>query len=118
MARFYGAIGFSITRETRPGIYEEQFTERFYKGTVSRHATRWATSEYLNDDLEINNDISIVADTFANEHFGAMRYVRWNKQVFKITSATVDTDTYRITLNLGGVFNVPDTSSESENDAP
>lgn len=118
MARFYGAIGFAITQETRPGIYEERYIERFYKGTITRHSTRWGSSEYLNDNLEINNDISIVADTFANEHFGVMRYVRWNKQVFGISSATIDTDLHRINLSLGGVFNVPDTDEESEVGTP
>lgn len=111
MARFYGAIGFSVTEETRPGIFEEIYKERFYKGDVIRHNTSWNPSEHLNDNLTINNDISIVSDSFANSHFGVMRYVRWMKQVFEITSATLDVDRHRITLSLGGVFNVPDDSN-------
>lgn len=107
MARFYGVIGFAITEETRPGIYSEIYQERPYKGDVVRHTRRWDPTEYLNDDLVINNDISIVSDSFANSHFGVMRYVRWMDQTFEITSATIDVDRHRITLSLGGVFNVP-----------
>ena len=108
MARFYGKIGFSTSVETRPGIFEEQYIERPYKGTVERHSRRWNSSEHLNDDISISNDISIVADSFANSHFGVMRYVRWMNQCFEIESATIDVDTHRITLSLGGVFHATD----------
>lgn len=108
MARFYGNIGFAIMQETRPGIFEEKYVERPYKGDVSRHSRSWEREDYLNDNLSIKNDISIIADNFANAHFGVMRYVRWMDQVFEILSATIDVDRHRITLSLGGVFVVPD----------
>ena len=107
MARFYGAIGFAITEETRPGVFKEVYTERMYKGEVVKSSRRWNAAEYLNDDLDIMNDISIIADNFMNSHFGVMRYVRWMNQAFEITSATIDTERHRVTLSLGGVFNVP-----------
>ena len=30
MAKFYGPIGYAVTVETRPGVWEEQITERSY----------------------------------------------------------------------------------------
>lgn len=108
MARFYGQIGFAVTEETRPGIFEETYVERSYKGDVTRKTRSWDHGDYLNDDLNIKNEISIIADGFANTNFGVMRYVRWMNQTFDITSATIDTDRHRITLSLGGVFIVPD----------
>ena len=111
MARFYGDIGFAITEETRPGIFKEKYIERKYKGDVLKSSRRWNQSEYLNDDLDIMNDISIIADKFANSNFGVMRYVRFMEQTFEITSATVDTERHRITLSLGGVFHVPNSGS-------
>ena len=116
MARFYGSVGFSVTKETRPGIFEETYIEKKYKGDVVRNTRRWDQTEYLNDDITINNDISIIADGFAISHFGVMRYVRWMHQTFEITSATIDVDTHRITLSIGGVFNVPDEFSGEEDD--
>lgn len=111
MARFYGDIGFAVTEETRPGIFKEVYVEKKYKGEVLKSNRRWNQSEYLNDDLDIMNDISIIADGFANSHFGVMRYVRFMNQTFEITSAVIDTDRHRITLSLGGVFHVPNSGS-------
>ena len=108
MARFYGSIGFSMTYETRPGVFEETYIERPYKGDVIRNNRQWSSSEYLNDNISINNDISVIADSFINHNFGIMRYVRWKGQAFEITSATVDTERHRILLSIGGVFNVSD----------
>lgn len=107
MARFHGKVGFARQVESKPGIFTEIYVERPYKGDVIRNTRRWDQTDYLNDEVKINNDISIIADSFANRHFGYMRYVRWMDQVFEIASATIDVERHRITLNLGGIFNVP-----------
>lgn len=107
MSKFYGKVGFETTVETKPGIYEEIYKERNYKGDVLSHTKRWEPSDSVNDNLTTNNDISIVADSFALANFGVMRYIKWNKQTFEITSASIDVNTHRITLSLGGIFNVP-----------
>lgn len=109
MARFYGKIGYASIEEVKPGVYKEIYNERSYKGDVLAKRYNWQNSDYLNDDLVINNEISIISDAFATDNFGAMRYVRWMNQLFKITSATIDTDRHRITLSLGGIFNADDT---------
>lgn len=114
MARFSGMIGFSIDKEVRPGIFKETFVEKKYKGYVTRKSRGWDNSEYLNDTVNIQNEISVISDNFMNRHFGTMRYVRFMEQVFEITSATMDVDQHRITISLGGIFNVPDTSSDTE----
>ena len=114
MARYYGAIGFAINEETKPGIFEEIYVERFYKGEVIRNNRQWSPSEHLNDNITINIEISIIADSFANCHFGVMRYIRWMNQAFEITSATIDVERHRITLSIGGVFNVPEPDEEAE----
>ena len=108
MARFYGIVGFSTSQEVRPGIHKEVYVERPYKGDVVRRSHRWENTEYLNDNVTISNDISIISDSFANSNFGSMRYVKWMSQTLEITSASVDVERHRITLSLGGVFNVPD----------
>ena len=113
MARFHGSIGFSTTVEERPGIFVEKYIERDYKGDVRRKSYRWSPGEQLNDNLDINNEISIISDFFSRSNFGAIRYVRWMGQVFEVTSATIDPDTHRITLELGGVFNVPESDTDT-----
>lgn len=114
MARFYGKIGFAVMEETRPGIFEEVYKEQSYKGDILKSSRRWEPTEHLNDDLSINNDISVVADSFMKSHFGAMRYVYWMDQCFEIVSATVDTERHRVTLSLGGPFNAGISDRDSE----
>lgn len=107
MAKFYGNIGFVRTRETSPGIAEEEFFERPYYGDIVRNTRRWESREQLNDDLVINNTVSIVADDFVTENLFAMRYVQWMGAAWKITNVEIQRP--RLILTIGGVFHVPQT---------
>lgn len=103
MAKFFGAIGYAVTSETKPGVYEEQIIEREYFGDVNRNIRKLENSEYLNDDINISNEISIVSDPFANENFYSMRYAEFMGTKWKITSVEVKYP--RLILTLGGVYN-------------
>lgn len=103
MARWFGNIGFVYTLETSPGVYDEQKVEKPYYGDVMQDTKQWETGEGLNDNLTINNKISIVADEFAIRHFSAMRYAEYMGTKWKIHSAT--TQRPRIILSLGGEYN-------------
>lgn len=104
MARFYGIVGYAETVETVPGVWEEQITERNYSGEVHKISKRWQAGESLNDDLVVNNEISIVADPFAFNNFHNIRYVVWMGVKWKVSR--MDIQRPRITLTLGGVYNV------------
>ena len=58
--------------------------------------------EHLNDNLNVDNKISIVADPFAYENFHAIRYVWWMGTKWKVISAEVQYP--RLILTIGGVF--------------
>lgn len=103
MAKFYGFIGFSQEEETRPGVYEEQIVEYPYFGDVIRSTKKWENGEGLNDNFNIRNDISIVADSFAREHVHLMRYVTYCGTKWKISSCDVQYP--RLVLSIGGVYN-------------
>ena len=103
MAKYYGCIGFAITEETRPGVWEEVITEKTYFGDLIRNTKRYQVSEGLNDDINIANEISIIADPFANENFHAMRYVEFMGTKWKINSVEVQYP--RLILSIGGVYN-------------
>ncbi len=111
--KFYGEIGFARTVETRPGIWEEQITERAYFGDITRNLRRLQSSAKVNDDINISNEISIVADPFANGNFHAMRYVRFMGAKWKIES--VEAQYPRLILSIGGLYNdgASDTSVKS-----
>lgn len=103
MAKFYGKIGFMETVETSPGVWEEKITERYYYGDVTRNMRRWDNSSYENDDLKVNNEISIVSDPYAVQNFHSIRYVEWMRALWKVSS--VDVQYPRLTLSIGGVYN-------------
>lgn len=103
MAKFYGVIGYAETVETRPGVHEEQITERNYFGDLTRNTRRLQTADQLNDNINIANEISIVADPYANDHFHAMRYVEFQGARWKITNVEVKYP--RLLLTVGGLYN-------------
>ena len=103
MAKFYGKIGYAITKETTPGVWVEEIVERSYYGDVIRNIRRLQGSENLNDDINVSNEISIVADAFANQNFYSMRYVEYMGAKWKVSSVEVKYP--RLILNIGGVYN-------------
>lgn len=106
MAKFFGPIGYAIPTETRPGYWEDKIEERDYIIDVIRVSTRWNTSsDSTNDDLTVNNQFSLIADPFANNHFHSMKYVRFMGANWKITG--VEPRPPRLILNVGGVYNGP-----------
>ncbi len=107
MAKYYGAIGYGITEETTAGVWEETITERNYYGDVLQNRRRYESSGNLNDDLNISNRISIIADPFANENFHSMRYITFMGTKWKISDVEVSFP--RLILTIGGVYNAATT---------
>lgn len=103
MAKFYGVIGYAETKETVPGVWQEQIIERSYYGELIRNTRRLNTKTSVNDDIDISNEISILADPYANENFHAMRYIEFMGTKWKINSVEVRYP--RLILTVGGVYN-------------
>ena len=103
MAKYYGVIGYAETVETAPGVYEEQITERNYYGELVRNTRRLQTSDQVNDNINIANEISIIADPFATQNFHAMRYIEYMGAKWKITNVEVRYP--RLILTIGGLYN-------------
>ena len=103
MPKFYGKIGYGSTVETRPGIHEEQIIERFYYGDLIRNTRKLESSGNLNDNINVANEISIVADQFAYDNFHSMRYVEFMNAKWKVSSVTVQPP--RLILTIGGLYN-------------
>ena len=103
MAKFFGVIGYAETIETKPGVWEEKITERKYYGELVRNARKLQSSESLNDNINVANEISIVSDPFANENFHSMRYVKFMGANWKVSNVEVQYP--RLILTLGGLYN-------------
>ena len=103
MAKFYGAIGYVIPNERRPGVFVEEPIEHMYTGDFLRVVSGWRNAEGVNDDISLHNRLSIVADSFAYEHFSQLRYVVINNAAWKVTQIEVSAP--RLILTIGGVYN-------------
>lgn len=105
MARWHGIVGYIETKETSPGVWKPETTERPYYGDVLSNSSRWtASSDSTNDDLNINNQISIVADPFAYQNFHSIKYVEFMGAKWKVTSVNAN-QRPRLILTIGGVYN-------------
>ena len=109
MGKFYGKIGYGVTAETNPSVWTEQITERSYYGELIRNSRRLQSTDQLNDDVNVANEISIVADPFATQNFHSMRYIAFMGAKWKITS--VDVRFPRLILTIGGVYTGEETTS-------
>lgn len=103
MSKFSGSVGYVSTVETKPGVWEDSVTELHYTGDLIRNTNRVQTTDKVNDDITISNEISIVADPYANQNFQSMRYVVFKGAKWKITSVEVSFP--RLILTIGGVYN-------------
>ena len=104
MAKYSGKIGYIETVETAPGVWTEEVTEKPVYGDVTRNTRRWASSsEQLNDNLNIDNQISIVANPYAMQNFHVMRYIWFMGTKWKINNVEVQYP--RLILSIGGVYN-------------
>lgn len=103
MAKYSGIIGFANPVKTQPGICDEQIIERKYHGDILRLNRRSSNGDKLNGELDISNQISIVADGFAFENFYHIKYVSLMGAKWTVTSAEVQYP--RLLLTVGGVYN-------------
>lgn len=105
MAKFFGKIGYGLSMETKPGVWEDAIVEKNYFGDVIRNSRGVREGEKINNDLTVGNSISIVADEYAVEHIFAMRYVNWAGSLWVVDDVVVERP--RLVLRLGGVYNGP-----------
>lgn len=104
MAKFCGKVGYIKMVEDEPGYWVEEPIERTYYGDVSRINSQYkSNNNQINDNIVINNIISIVADPYANENFQHIRYVVFMGTKWKVTNAEIKYP--RIILTLGGMYN-------------
>lgn len=103
MAKWFGAIGFAEMIETVPGVWKEKIVPHNYYGDLIQNTRRLQSADQLNDNINVANEISIVADPFANENFHSMRYVEFMGAKWKISNVRVQYP--RLILTVGGLYN-------------
>ena len=103
MAKWYGKIGYADNVEVEPGVWEDSIVEHSYYGDLNRNTRSLQNYGGINDNINLSNEISIVADPYASENFYKMRYVEFAGTKWKITNVEVKYP--RLILSIGGVWN-------------
>lgn len=101
--KFYGKVGYAISEEVDQDVWEDKIVEHTYTGDVIRNTKKWERSDDRNDNMDINNSISIVADAFAYEHFSTIKYISWMGSLWKVNSVEIQRP--RLILGVGGLYN-------------
>lgn len=101
--KWHGEIGYAETVETEPGIWVEQITERHHYGDVVRNTRMLQSADQVNDNINISNSISIVANPYANQNFHNIRYITFMGTKWKVSN--IDVQYPRLILTLGGLYN-------------
>lgn len=102
MAKWCGMIGFADGQvEVRPGVWQEQIVEKRYYGDHYRNTRLLQNSGGINDNINIANQISIIADPYANQNFHSIRYVEFMGSKWKVTNVEVQYP--RLILAIGGL---------------
>ena len=100
--RWCGKVGYEVMTETSPDVWTPTIVERLYTGDADRMIGHVQNGESINDNLQLNMQVRIVADAFAYEHFSQIRYAVVFNSKWKVTSVEVSRP--RLTLNFGGVY--------------
>ena len=103
MSRFYGKIGYVTSNESESGVWNNIPEEREYYGEITNISKRWQTNENLNDDIRLEQNVSIVADAYAWENYFKIRYVIIDGVAWRVTNVTVSRP--RLILYIGGIYN-------------
>lgn len=101
--KWHGMIGFRNTVEQEPGIWVEQITERHYVGEEIRISRMLQSTDQINDNINISNQISIIADPYANQNMQSILYIDYMGAKWKVTNVTVSRP--RLVLTIGGLYN-------------
>lgn len=103
MSKWYGKIGYAISAETEPGIWKNTIVEREYFGDMTSDRRKRQNSGEINDNINLANVISIIADPFAYQNCSNMVYAEIMGSKWKITEVEIQSP--RLLLTVGGVYN-------------
>lgn len=102
MARFYGEIGFGDTVETKPGIWKDVIVEHKFYGDVLRDDINVEQGDRVIPDFRFTNQLSIVPAFNALKRRKQIRYVRFEGDLWTISS--IEVRGRRLVLSLGGAY--------------
>ena len=103
MAKWHGKIGFAEQIEYEPGKWDVQIVERPYFGDLIRNTRLLQNSSNAIDNINVGNQISIIADPYANQNLRSITYIEFMGNNWKISNVEVQYP--RLILTIGGLHN-------------
>lgn len=102
--KFIGKIVFAVYDEdsNEPGIFEEHYVEKTYRGDVLKKYVRSSNANTINNNLSTNTRLSFVVDEYALTHYGSIRYAVYMGQKWTVESAEVQLP--RLIIELGSLY--------------
>ena len=103
--KFYGNVTFVIQQEDpeAPGNWKEYTIVKPYKGEWKRFISKWTPGSKVNDDKRVNNELEIIADSFALANFAQIRCVEWMGHQWSVPTVTLRLP--RLVLEVGDIYN-------------
>lgn len=123
MTRYFGKVGYGSTQETiiesedeeeppiGSGVWTDVITEHEAYGDIVRINRKLEPGETLNDNLSVQNSISIVMDQYASDNFMNIRYIEWDGRRWKVTGVQLEPP--RMIFTLGNLYNGPGPEDQS-----
>lgn len=103
MNKFYGKVGYAVTEEVRPGVWRpKEVTHNYYGDWLRFNAKFQVSSNSTNSDVNVSNELSIIADAYAIGHFSNIRFVEFMGATWEVIS--VQPKHPRIILTIGGLY--------------
>ena len=104
MSKWFGKIGFTLpVREIEPGVWDNPVEEHEYYGDMTSNRWKRQSSGEINDNLNLANVLSILADPFAFENHSCIAYVDILSYFFIGTEQLILS--WIMNLSIGGVWN-------------
>lgn len=105
MAKCSIKIGYIKTEEIQRGVWSDgaPIERTHYGDTISNRNKMQQAPDSTNINITLMNNISIIADTFATENFGHMKYAVVKGVKWRITSVEIQYP--RLILMIGGLYN-------------
>lgn len=112
MSKFYGLVGYATTVEkleeldgelVGTGIWETKIVERGYSCEEIKSINKWFTGTGTNDNFDVSNQVSILADPYAYENCRYIRYLKYMGECWKVNA--IEPQRPRLILTIGGIWN-------------
>lgn len=100
--KWFGEIGYFVESENEGGVVTNSYQKQEYYGDIIKNYKTNTSENAVNENFEINNRISVVADPYLISHFHKIAWISFMDAKFKVRS--VELQYPRLIVDLGGVF--------------